>query len=291
MPRKLHKGKARRTLRVGKHGRQRAYIEIERNHPFVVAYVPQLLRAWRGNTDLQFIVEPHGSVEYSTRVACYSTNSTKPEAAGLQRRVARAIRRLQPGSNLRTKIARITNAYLGSQQVTAQQALSFLLGGHKFPVVKSSRTVEDYSFQMPGEQPLTLNLNLFDCTSDSDKIPTHPKKKQLIQDTYLARGGEKPCPLCLPDSDEPYSWDKLCLLQFLSWFYIPLDDTTKSGANRWTMANGQTIAMHRKEVAISTMPYISTDKNDERAAFAMMKLWLPHSSESELLQKIDNPTH
>jgi len=60
---------------------EQARICCRRNHPWFNAYSAQLLRAWRGNIDIQFMADPAGTAEYATRAAFYASQDTKPERA------------------------------------------------------------------------------------------------------------------------------------------------------------------------------------------------------------------
>jgi len=53
------------------------------------------------------------------------------------------------------------------------------------------------------------------------------------------------------------------------------------------MQDSLKVPKHKKQAALLSNPYVSANKQDERSAYAMLKLWLPHGCEADLLDNLD----
>lgn len=240
------------------------------------------MRTWRGNVDLQLIADARGSAQYVTRVAHYAAAATKPEKEAMDRRLRQAVERMPPNVALRGRMVRLTNAFLGARQVPIQQALAVLLGQRMCPIVESSRSVVSLNIRKRDEAAMAIDLSVL-RQADDDQTEGIYSQKSIIECYYQRPDeGESPIPDSADDTVKLH-WPTLPLQVFVTWFYVPTKQNIASQNNRFTMKNGIKVAKHERQSALLSNPYVTANKTDERSAYAILKLWLPHRSEDELL--------
>ncbi len=252
---------------------------LKRNNVWVNTYNAQLLRAWRGNVDVQFIADARGTAQYVTRVAHYASNATKPETSALDQRFRFALARMPQHCSLSSRLQRQSNAVICARQVPIQQAVAVLLGQRTCPVVECSVPFVHLNIAPRSEVPVTINARAVRDADDDESESIYAAKAFFA--AYYTRPLEGDSPLGVP-------WDELSLFEFASWFALP--ENNKDGGTRFTMGNGMKLLKRKKQAALVTVPYVTADLNDERSAYAMLKLWLPHRDEAELLYGFDGPT-
>jgi hypothetical protein len=273
-PRKLqeHAGVAVR----GTEGNRRTYVALQRNHPWVNTYSAQLLIAWRGSIDIQLIADPRGTAQYVTRVAHYASAATKPETDALNQRVKFAIQRMPANCVMSSKLSRVVNAVIGARQVPIQQALAVLLGSNECPIVDCSRSFEQLNIAPRGEAAVCVNPRAVRNAPADESVSIYSQKALLR--AYYHRPATGASPLGDP-------WAELSLFEFISWFSVEKKGATAAFAvaRRIQMTNGITVTRRKKQAAVVTTPFVTADRGDDRCAWALLKLYLPHRSDDELL--------
>ena len=174
----------------------------KREHPFLNNYNPTIARAWRGNTDLQYIGEPHGVAQY---VAYYATK-TEPFAKFLHE-VARAATRLSPASTPGQVFRVLGNAAVGSRQVCHQEAVS-ILSRNIYTAMSRDVSIVSAAPAAQRNRFLLSQRQLDDIGNDSTDIFSRgPGTQSGKLNTYMHRPAELE-ELCMHDFEQDYKFTK-----------------------------------------------------------------------------------
>ncbi|GFR50623.1 hypothetical protein Agub_g12710, partial [Astrephomene gubernaculifera] len=93
-------------------------------------YNPVLLRIWRANMDMQFCLDPYGAAMY---IVSYMLKANR----GLSRAMERAADQARhDDDNLKSRIRKVGNAFVNTQEMSAQEAVYLALG---LPLRSASR--------------------------------------------------------------------------------------------------------------------------------------------------------
>ena len=287
-PRRLHLGKARFCCRVEgvKGGRKRAYVELRRNHPWINGTNECIQYAWDGNVDLQRIVEAKGSSAYVLAAAYYTTNPTKPENDALTKRMKASLSRLSPNSSVGQRLTKVANVMLNSIQRPIQQQWCTLLGQHMFPIVESTHKCIDVVVTPQAMQTRVLDESaLLEANDDDDiTVATVLSCKRKLVECYMMRWQASDEDLRKLTFVKPFEglndlgWENLSFGDFASNFFL-VSVKVKS-----SIRMGQyNVSQHSQPVALSAIPFITADENDEQSAYGILFLWYPFQKEADLL--------
>ena len=163
---------------------------------WINAYNPDVIKAWKANMDIQFIMDPYACVMY---IASYMLKS-EGQMSELLRRVAMECR----GEDIKTMLRRLGSVFLNHRELSAQEAVYRILSlplkmlSRKVVFVNTSPKQERVSLLKPADQLANLD-------TDSEDI----YQTSLI-DRYAAR---------------PDSLNNICLAEFAANY------TTRTGAD------------------------------------------------------------
>ena len=153
--------------------------------------------------------------------------------------------KLNSFSSVKDKLVKLTNAYMGAQQVPIQLAIACLLASAPgaCPIVTFLRTVEEVAFQLPSRKPSAIVLPMLPLAFECDVIPVvQSSSKQQLVDAYHTRPTQGQSPLQYKSNREFIPWDDLWLGLFLSWFYL-----SKVTTHKKTQATRTTALGHRRQ--------------------------------------------
>ena len=217
------------------------------------AYNPELLLAWRGNMDIQYIRSVHGVVAY---VCAYMT---KDEPEGFRASMQAALATLPPTADKRQQMMRMGSTILSKRELPAQEACYKLFG---LKLRDASRTFVRIDARPPGVRTRVLKSHWQQEAEESTdlfhaNVIERYKMRPLNRDPQFAddEGGE-------PDADA-VDWEKMTLTHFASNYTMvsaaktprdddAADDDIEADTGRsYRLQNGRTwIRKTRKQLCI-----------------------------------------
>ena len=153
---------------------KKVVLQRQPSERWINQYNPKILKTWRANMDLQFIMDPYSCIMYITS---YMMKSEKAMSE-LLKNVAEENR----GEDLKSKLRTIGSSFLNNREVSAQEATFRLLS---MPLTKSSRSVvfvntapKDKRVSMLKPRKILQEMddddeNIF-CTSPLDRYASRP---------------------------------------------------------------------------------------------------------------------
>ena len=105
-------------------------VELKRNHSQINSFIPAIARSLRCNTDAMYAGVVYGILVYALS---YSTKSDVPDMKLLSDRILRALKRMTSTNEQATYgdlMLSVANSLMGSREITAPQALMFIMGHH-----------------------------------------------------------------------------------------------------------------------------------------------------------------
>lgn len=172
-------------------------------------------------------------------------------------------------------------------QVSAQHAVKTLLTDHKF--VRCSRDFVHFNLYPAIEQDVNIDASLIASASDAAApLPTKPFSQQSLLECYRTRCtgplGQNPNEAVVPGCDDGVTWKDLWLDRFLGRFKMHSGPLPKGDGLRWRMGNGLYIMQQQKQAIVVSTPFISANvRANERAAYAALLLFRPHTSREGLM--------
>jgi nucleoside-triphosphatase THEP1 len=143
--------------------RATVFLRRSTNATFVNAYNTKLLRAWRANIDIQFILDPFACAKY-----CVSyISKTNGGMSKLMRKVCEEVK--QGHLSLKEKLRKFVNVFMNSSEISAQEAAYWVLS---LPLTTCSRD-EIYINTGPPEERVFLlktTAELEELDDDSENI-------------------------------------------------------------------------------------------------------------------------
>ncbi|XP_052441444.1 uncharacterized protein LOC127981121 [Carassius gibelio] len=234
---------------------------------WVNQYNRDLMRAWQGNMDIQYVTDAFSVVVY---ILSYITKAEQEMGLLLQRAQNEAM-----NGNLEAKasLKQLGSMYLHNREISAQEAVYRLTGMH---LKECSRKVQ---FIPIGQNPVKMSLPLHvlqnkvendQCDDESNFWMTS------ITDRYKNRPEKEPL-------------ENLCLASFCSEYRVlaksEVSSQNKTAENeiiKLNNNNGHVKRRTRTEPAVVRYPRFSPTKDPEKYYHSLLQLFLPHYDESDL---------
>ena len=172
-------------------------------------YNPNLLKAWRANMDLQFVLDPYACAVY---ILSYITTGQR----GMSKLLEKASQEANSGNkDIVNKVRHIGNKFLNAVEISAQEAVYLVL---QMPMRRASREFQFINTSHPEERTFLLKT--------IEKIKELPDKSTDIESDNVLKRYQR----------RPHKLELLCLAHFVAWFNYVNDNTqlhvqTKSVGN------------------------------------------------------------
>ena len=147
------------------------------------AYNPDVIKAWKANMDIQFILDPYACVMY---IASYMLKS-EGQMSELLRQVAMECR----GEDIKTMLRRLGSVFLNHRELSAQEAVYRILSlplkmlSRKVVFVNTSPKEDRVSLLKPADQLKSLDADSEDIYQTS-LIGRYAARPDNLNDTCLA---------------------------------------------------------------------------------------------------------
>jgi hypothetical protein len=275
-------------------GRKRCRVLPARNnsHLAVCPISALMMLAHRGNSNIQYICNAFGAIEYFTN---YVGKVDEPECKEVIDSVIRLLSLYATDSEPRLQLVfkAVMNALTRERSVTATQVADFFLG-HK--ILSYSRSIKTINPRPRIELNSCLNVGGIDRVDDDDTSVLMPSRQDRYREAY-----------------SKFALDQLaryreCNVSFFS-FLTSFDETRKSeqrkrdsdpplfsvdpfsgcvtNSKSFTTLNGSTqFTAHAKANVVHLVPYAPINLGNEQSCFALLLLYIPwpHGNEDELLK-------
>ena len=154
-------------------------------------YNVNLLKAWRANLDIQYVLDPYSCAAY---ILSYITKGQR----GMSRLLEKACQEAKSGNkDLINQVRHIGNKFLNAVEISAQEAVYLTL---QLPLRRSSRQVQFINTTIPDERTFLLKPN--------DQLQDLPDSSNDIEsDNIIKRYQRRPCKL-----------ENVCLADFVAWY-------------------------------------------------------------------------
>ena len=154
-------------------------------------YNIDLLKAWRANLDIQYVLDPYSCAAY---ILSYITKGQR----GMSRLLEKACQEAKSGNkDLINQVRHIGNKFLNAVEISAQEAVYLTL---QMPLRRSSRQVQFINTTVPDERTFLLKTH--------DQLQDLPDNSNDIEsDNIIIRYQRRPCKL-----------ENLCLADFVAWY-------------------------------------------------------------------------
>ena len=164
-------------------------------------YNAQLLKAWRANMDLQYVLDPYACATY---ILSYITKGQR----GMSRLLEKATEEVKLGNkDIAKKVRHIGNKFLNAVEVSAQEAAYLVL---QMPMRRSTRDFQFINTSHPDERTFLLKK--------LDKIKELPDNSCDIEsDNFIKRYQRRPKQL-----------QNTCLADFVAWFNCVKDNESNT---------------------------------------------------------------
>ena len=141
-------------------------VDLTRNHSQVNSYIPLLARALRCNTDAMYAGVVYGQLVY---MLSYSTKSDVPDMKILSDRLLRALKRMAADQYEKATygdlMLTVANSVMGSREISAPEALMFILGERMKYVSKKIVRLDT------SQPPLRKRFLYRQSNPDNDSLP------------------------------------------------------------------------------------------------------------------------
>ncbi|CAB3987819.1 ATP-dependent DNA helicase PIF1 [Paramuricea clavata] len=154
-------------------------------------YNPNLLRAWKANMDIQFVLDPYACAVY---ILSYITKGQR----GMSKLLRKACEEAKEGNkNIVNKVRHIGNKFLNAVEISAQEAVYLVL---QMPLRRSSREFQFINTSHPDERTFLLK--------SMDKIKElRDNSPDIESDNVIKRYQRRPKQL-----------ENVCLADFVAWY-------------------------------------------------------------------------
>ena len=154
-------------------------------------YNKDLLKAWRANLDIQYVLDPYSCAAY---ILSYITKGQR----GMSRLLEKACQEAKSGNkDLISQVRHIGNKFLNAVEISAQEAVYLTL---QLPLRCSSRYVQFINTTIPEERTFLLKPH--------DQLQDLPNNSNDIEsDNIIKRYQRRPCKL-----------ENVCLADFVAWY-------------------------------------------------------------------------
>ncbi|KAI5614793.1 hypothetical protein C0J50_11103, partial [Silurus asotus] len=225
---------------------------------WVNGYNRDLLRAWNANMDIQYILDPFCCVLY---ILSYISKS-EHEMNDLLKSVVQDVRKTNV--NEKDEMKQIMQAYSKHRQVSAQESVARTCS---LPLKKCSRAVV---FIQTDDDALKMSLPL------SSLNHKNPDSEDVWMSGIVEKYRARP---------ETPHFEKLCLADFASRYRIVYGRQAK-GQNVHPLLNNMGYVQQRTvgKPAIIRYARFSKEKHPEKYYGRLLKLYVPHRSDTQLKQ-------
>ena len=253
--------------------RQTIYYKRRIEEQWINNYNPHLIRAWNGNMDIQYVMDPYSCVMY---IVSYISKSER-EMGDLLRNAQREAS--EGNDEAISQLRKLGSLYLHHREISVMGSIYFICG---LPLQKSTRKVIFVQTDKDSHK-ISKPLNMLENSSNDCDNPW-----QTTQiDKYIAR------------PNNTY-FNNMCMAKFFSQFhYTPTDgdkdndidddseDTDEDADNvdgqptyHILQNNKGKVKKRKKKDAIIRYYRISIKKDRERYFMNMLRLYLPHRTEN-----------
>ena len=248
------------ALNVSKNGHsvvlQRKLQEMNINN-----YNPAVLRAWRANMDIQFILDAYACVVY---VTSYMMKSERAMGE-LLKQVVKETR----GDDIRTQLRKLGTTFLNHREVSAQETVFRLLS---MPLKRQSRTVVFINTDPKNERAtMTKPMSAINSLEDDDE--------DLYQTSLIDRYAARPDSLknmCLAEFAANYTADSFSLGDDDGSEHTPntMDEPYDTPRNIIHLKNGIGKMHKRKQEAIIRFHKYNVERESEKYYRAKLMLYI-----------------
>ena len=238
-------------------------------------YSSILLRCWRANMDIQFVMDPYACAMY---IVTYITKSQR----GMSLLLLNAAKEAREGNlNIRQQVKAIGHKFLTHVEVSAQEAVYFIL---QLPLRHSSRDVMFVKTSPENERVVLLkNFKLIQqLPDDSTEVETSNMIKR-----YAKR---------------PKALEDICLADFCSWFKVeykgrakPVEEdsfeqTSKDvdqTSHEYKCADGTILKKRKQSIVIHYVRY-NQEMDSENYFREVLMLFYPWRKENAIKNGFDS---
>ena len=154
-------------------------------------YNPHLLKAWRANMDIQFVLDPYACAVY---ILSYITKGQR----GMSKLLRKACEEAKEGNkDFVSKVRHIGNKFLNAVEISAQEAVYLVL---QMPLRRSSREFQFINTSDPDERTFLLK--------SMDKIKELPDNSIDIESDNVIKRYQR----------RPRQMENVCLADFVAWY-------------------------------------------------------------------------
>ena len=154
-------------------------------------YNPHLLKAWRTNMDIQFVLDPYACAVY---ILSYITKGQR----GMSKLLRKECEEAKEGNkNIVNKVRHIGNKFLNAVEISAQEAVYLVL---QMPLRRSSREFQFINTSDPDERTFLLK--------SMDKIKELPDNSIDIESDNIIKRYQR----------RPKQMENVCLADFVAWY-------------------------------------------------------------------------
>jgi len=157
----------------------------------VNSYNANLLKAWRANMDIQYVLDPYACAVY---ILSYITKGQR----GMSKLLEKACEEAKSGDkDIRNRVRHIGNKFLNAVEISAQEAVYLVL---QMPLRRASRDFQFINTSNPEERIFLLKT--------MDKIKDLPDKSVDIESDNIIKRYQR----------RPRKLQNLCLADFVAWY-------------------------------------------------------------------------
>ena len=177
--------------------RSKVFLERNPSEIRVNPYMKQLIKAWQGNHDIQFVLDAYACAMY---IVSYINKSQK----GMSSLLERACKEAKSGNmDIRKQVRHIGNQFLNNVEVSAQEAAYLTL---QLNLTDSSRSVQFINTSSPEERTF--------CLKDKDDLEKlNPNSTNIEKENWISKYAKR-----------PKVFERWCLADFVSQINIKYPD-------------------------------------------------------------------
>ena len=252
--------------------RQTIYYKRRIEEQWINNYNPHLIRAWNGNMDIQYVMDPYSCVMY---IVSYISKSER-EMGDLLRNAQKEAS--EGNDEAVSQLRKLGSLYLHHREISVMGSIYFICG---LPLQKSTRKV---IFVQTDKDSHKISKPLHILQNSSDDCDNPWQNTQI--EKYIAR----------PNNAE---FNNMCMAKFFSLYHYMTTDSDKhsdiNGDSEDTDDDcDETAACHvlqnrkgkvkerKMKSAIIRYYRISIKQDRERYFMNMLRLYLPHRTENLL---------
>jgi hypothetical protein len=227
----------------------------------------RMLRAWRGNCDVQLLADPLGTLQYVTMAVNYASKTAEPLRVRMDTKFRAMLRALPPDTSLARQVAKAFNARMGLDQVSSQKAVAFLLGPGTWIAKNSERFVRVLAY--PKHKSTRTVRDAAELVR-MDARDTAVFKGDPMSDAYVRR--PRRGAVANGSTGKLVRWRSMTEAYFREWFV-----RAPQGARTNRVRVGSLLCrqLSKPQILVVT-PVINGDPRDEDSAYALLRLHVSH---------------